>query len=38
MITWRYFMLLDKKELKDWAIEIEIAKQIIKPAKKLYEI
>jgi hypothetical protein len=29
MITWRYFMLIDKKELKDFTVEIELAKQII---------
>jgi hypothetical protein len=38
MINWRYFTLIDKKELKDYAIEIEVSKQIIWPAKKLYEI
>jgi hypothetical protein len=29
MINWRYFTLIDKKELKDYAIEIEVSKQII---------
>ena len=38
MINWRYFTLIDKKELKDYAVEIEVSKQIIWPAKKLYEI
>ena len=38
MINWRYFTLIDKKELKDYAVEIELSKQILAPAKKLYEI
>jgi hypothetical protein len=37
MLNWRYFVLYDKVELNKYAEEIELSKQIIKLAKKLYE-
>lgn len=38
MISWRWFGLMDKKDLNQYAKEIEFAKQMIAPAKKLFEI
>lgn len=38
MLNWRWFSIYDKKEIKKYTKEIELAKQIIWPAKKLYEI
>jgi hypothetical protein len=38
MINWRYFALIDKKDLEIYAIERELSKQILAPAKKLYDI
>lgn len=38
MLNWRYFVLVDKKDLVDYAQNIEISKQIIKLSKQMYEI
>jgi len=38
MLNWRWFGIYDKKEIKEYVKEIELSKQIIKSAKKLYEI
>ena len=38
MINWRWFGLVDKKDLIDYAKQIELSKQIISPLKKLYDI
>ena len=36
MLNWRYFVLYDKVDVNKYAEEIELSKQIIKLAKKLY--
>ena len=38
MINWRWFGLVDKNELNEFAKEIELSKQIITSAQKLYDI
>jgi len=38
MINWRYFTILDKSDVDEYAKHIELSKQIIKLAKQLYEI